>query len=311
MTNTEVFQPQFTKIAENIPGSEGPVFDKDGRFFMVAPERTKDGQFAGDILQINLNDGKPSVHCAPVVDGVGGIPAGCQCDKDNNLWVADMRLGILKIQPDGTFQQLCKTDSDGRVMQGCNDCIYDYSGTLWVTAPAGDIAPAPFRRSMEEPFGSVYCVVNHKDVIRIDTNYRFSNGIAVLHSNDGRPKTLIVAETPTKTLWQYDILGPGKVGPKKFWGKLPGDHQGGPDGMDFDEDNNLLVTNHGSSYIEVFSPEGGDPIARIKCPFHSPSNVHFQPHTNIVYVTEHEIHGLWKFEWKRKGKLQYCDTLSF
>lgn len=56
----------------------------------------------------------------------------------------------------------------------------------------------------------------------VDTGLRFPNGIAVLHSPDGRPNTLIVAETPTKSLWAYEIQGPGKVGQRKLWGKLPG-----------------------------------------------------------------------------------------
>jgi sugar lactone lactonase YvrE len=79
-----------------------------------------------------------------------------------------------------------------------------------------------FFHDFQEPFGSVYCVTNKKEVIKIDTGYRFSNGIAVQHSSDGKPKKLIVAETPTKSLWGYDILGPGKVGPKTLWGKLTG-----------------------------------------------------------------------------------------
>ena len=34
-------------------------------------------------------------------------------------------------------------------MQGCNDCVFDCHGNLWITAPAGSIAPAPYKRSME------------------------------------------------------------------------------------------------------------------------------------------------------------------
>ena len=40
-------------------------------------------------------------------------------------------------------------DAGGRTMQGCNDCSLDYSGNLWVTAPAGNIAPDPYLRSFE------------------------------------------------------------------------------------------------------------------------------------------------------------------
>ncbi|KAK3090074.1 hypothetical protein FSP39_008960 [Pinctada imbricata] len=210
----------------------------------------------------------------PSIDGNGGIPAGCQSDKDNNIWIADMRLGIIKVHPDGKFVQICQKDSKGDIMQGCNDCAYDYTGNLWVTAPAGEIAPHPYRRSFET----------------------------------GSPKTLIVAETPTKTLWAYDIKGPGELGPKSKWGKLPGTLEGGPDGMDLDEEDNLLVAHWGSGHIEVFGRDGGEPHTRIKCPFDRPSNLHFKKGTKTVYVTEHDSHALWKFDWKRGGKPQFCDT---
>lgn len=78
--------------------------------------------------------------------------------------------------------------------------------------------------------------------------------------------------------------------------------------MDFDVDNNLLVANWGSSHIEVFGPDGGKPIMRIKCPFARVSNVHFHPNSSVVYVTEHSNHALWMFTWKRNGKPQFCDS---
>lgn len=259
-------------------------------------------------MQIDLTNGKSTIVNSPRDGDCGGIPAGSQCDQDNNIWIADMRLGILKMDPSGSCLQMFKNDTSGRTMQGCNDCIFDYDGNLWITAPAGNIAPEDYRRSTkEEPFGSVYCLTKSKKLILIDTGMAFSNGIAVMHDDKNEPVKLIVAETQTKTLWQYDIKGDGKVGEKSVFGILPGDHQGGPDGMDFDEDNNLLVANWGGGHFEVFPPSGGDPIYRIKCPFVRPSNIHFLPGTSTAYVTEHDFHGLWKFEWKNKGKKQYCD----
>ena len=46
------------------------------------------------------------VMCAPQDVPDGGIPAGCQCDLDNSIWVADMRLGILHMDPSGNFKQV-------------------------------------------------------------------------------------------------------------------------------------------------------------------------------------------------------------
>ena len=77
--------------------------------------------------------------------------------------------------------------------------------------------------------------------------------------------------------------------------------------MDFDCHENLLVANWGSSHIEVFGPEGGDPIYRIKCPFSRVSNLHFKPKSKLVYVTEHDTNAVWVFEWINEGKPQYCD----
>ncbi|XP_029641994.1 diisopropyl-fluorophosphatase [Octopus sinensis] len=310
METIPVDEPLFTKVASDVLGSEGPVFDKSGCFYVVAPEVEKNNKPAGQILCVNLKTNKNAILCEPEIDGYGGIPAGCQFDRLDNLFVADMRLGLLQVKLDGTYKQVATCDSTGQCMQGCNDCAFDYQGNLWITAPAGDIAPAPFRRSMEEPFGSVYCYTNG-EMIKIDTGLQFPNGIAVLHLNDGQPQKLIVAETPTKRLWSYDIEAPGKVSNKKVWATIPGDHEGGADGMDFDNDNNLLVANWGSGHIEVFNSEGGNPIQRIKCPFVKPSNIHFKPRSKTLYVTEHENHAVWKFDWYRNGKMQYCEMKSF
>ena len=48
-----------------------------------------------------------TLACAPKDGDCGGIPAGCQCDLDNNIWIADMRLGILKMDTDGNYEQVC------------------------------------------------------------------------------------------------------------------------------------------------------------------------------------------------------------
>ena len=49
---------------------------------------------------------QPTVVCSPKDGDIGGIPAGCQCDLGNNIWIADMRLGILKMDQNGKYQQV-------------------------------------------------------------------------------------------------------------------------------------------------------------------------------------------------------------
>lgn len=59
MSAPEIFEPEFTKIADKLFGAEGPVFDKNGQFYMVAPEGVEsEPKSSGDVLKVDLDCGK-------------------------------------------------------------------------------------------------------------------------------------------------------------------------------------------------------------------------------------------------------------
>ena len=270
-------KPGFVQIARDIPGAEGPCFDAAGRLFMVCPNR-------GQILQV-LEDGSTREHA-----NTGGIPAGLFPDRDNCLWVADMRLGILRVSPDGALEHVVR-EFDDQPIRGCNDLCLDRRGTLYFTAPGGS--------GPEKPVGEVYCRRPDGTVVRIGQGYAFPNGIAVRAD----ASQLILAETFTKTLWAFTI--PPENMPALFirrrFATLPGEHRGGPDGMDFDAQGNLLATNWGGGAIEVFDPSG-TLVERIATPFDKPSNIHFGgADGRDLYVTEHTTNGLWRTRWRVPG----------
>lgn len=269
-------------IAKDIPGAEGPCVNTRGEFFMVAPN-------LGQILAVNdLGETRE-------VANTGGIPAGLQCAKDDVLWLADMKLGVLAISPDGVVHPEV-VEFDGKPMRGCNDCAFDSKGNLYVTAPAGS--------GKDTPDGEIFCRRNDGAVIRLDGGFQFCNGIAV--SADDR--TLIVAETLTRGLWAYDIPAAGVVTNKRLWAMLP-EVEGslGPDGLDFDIEGNLLAAHWGGGSLDVFDPEG-KLVERIMLPFKSPSNLHFGGKgSRKIFVTEHDTNGVWALEWVRAGQPQFCE----
>jgi gluconolactonase len=282
---------EFTQLASDIPGVEGPCFDAAERLFMVCPNR-------GQILQV-LDDGSTREHA-----NTGGIPAGLFPDRDGGLWVADMKLRILRCAADGRIEHVVR-EFAGAPIRGCNDLCLDGRGTLYFTAPGGS--------GPEKPIGDVFCCRPDGAVLRIDQGYAFSNGIAV-RADDSE---LIVAETFTKALWAFKLgeedswslsceapVGktPGVFFPKRRFATLPGNHFGGPDGMDFDSEGNLLATNWGAGTIDVFA-RNGVLIERIECPFDKPSNIHFGgPDGADLYVTEHTTNGLWRTRWRYPGQ---------
>jgi gluconolactonase len=272
---------QFNRIIEGVSGAEGPVVDLAGRFFVVEPNR-------GRIVEIS-RDGMLREHAA-----TGGIPAGLQVDRENNLWCADMKLGVLRIEPDGALHHEVTT-YQGQPIRGCNDCYFNSMGDLYFTAPAGS--------DENNPVGQLFCRLNDGAVRELDNGLKFCNGLAV-SADDSQ---LVVAETCTKQLLIYDLPEPGCATNRRKLADLPAENSFGPDGMDFDIDGRLLVANFGGASIDVFDL-GGKLLERVMTPFAKVTNVHFQgPKSRTLLVTECTTHGLWTTTWRTTGQLQYCD----
>ncbi|MFV0416069.1 MAG: hypothetical protein ACK5NG_06845, partial [Chthoniobacterales bacterium] len=105
---------EYKKVAENIRGSEGPCTTEDGRIFMVEPGK-------GSILEIV--DGVPVERA-----NTGGIPAGLQTSADQRIWIADMKLGILSMELDGSDLRSEVSEYEGEKIRGCNDLYFDSVG---------------------------------------------------------------------------------------------------------------------------------------------------------------------------------------
>ena len=272
---------QFECLHKDVSYAEGPVAALQGRSFMVEPNK-------GKIIEVRP-DGTRRDHA-----DTGGIPAGLQVDQENNLWCADMKLGIFRVAPDGKLFHEVK-EFGGQPIRGCNDCYFDSQGNLYFTAPAGS--------NKDTPAGQLFCRLRNGRVVELDRGFYFCNGLAV-NANDTK---LVVAETFSKLLWIYDLLEPGKVANKRKLAMLPGENILGPDGMDFDREGRLLVANVLGASIDVFTIEG-ELLERVMCPFAKVTNVHFAgPQSNVLLVTECSTHGLWKTIWRTTGQLQYCD----
>lgn len=275
----EPIVPTLDRLAACIAGAEGPCVSRDGRIFMVSPN---EGRIIEVLGQERTRD----------LANTGGVPAGLQLDRNGSFWVADMKLGILRVTMDGMVRDGVR-EFEGKPIRGCNDLAFDSLGNLYFSAPAGS--------SLDNPCGEMFCRMANGDVRRLDGGFAFCNGTAV--SADDR--LLLVAETFTKRLWAYDLVEPGTVGAKRLWSTLTGKHRGGPDGMDFDASGCLVVANWGGGVLEVFRPDG-TPSRHLRMPFAKPSNVHFEgPGSRNLLITEHDTHGLWRLDYGAPGQTQY------
>ncbi|CAH1787076.1 unnamed protein product [Owenia fusiformis] len=299
MVEQFIFKAGFTKIVNVGEIIEGPIFAKDGHFYIVL------SYDAGEIRRVDLEKKQDSTFVALSVNGIKGMPGGLQADPENNIWVSDVSLGLLKVKQDGSIKQVVTKDNKNETLQGLNDLIFDNHGNLWMTAPFGPIAPHPLRQSRKKPFGSVNCYnTTTNEIIKVATELIYPNGITVQHDSNGTPKKLIFGSSYniTAPLWSYDIVGPCQIENKRVWGNLPVGRLS--DGMDFDTNGNLLVTDYKGGMIYVFDANGGGPLCQLKLPMKRTTNIEFRPNSNEIYITGD---ALWKLDWKYNGTKRYWE----
>jgi gluconolactonase len=221
------------KIAE-VPGyCEGIVFDRAGLAYVSDTQH-------GNIYTVT-SDGKTAVWAStPAPNGHKILADGTHlvCDKG----------AVLHLDANGKRLKDASSECDRKPLRVPNDLTIDPKGGFYFTDPGGS--------DVKNPIGTVHYVDPQGKTHRIADGLAFPNGIVL--RPDG--KTLVVGESGHNRVLSFDVLSPGKLGPRKVFATLPskqGDQiDNAPDGMALDEDGNLFVAHYGMHTVQVLSPEG-------------------------------------------------------
>jgi gluconolactonase len=221
------------KIAE-VPGyCEGIVFDRAGLAYVSDTQH-------GNIYTVT-SDGKTAVWAStPAPNGHKILADGTHlvCDKG----------AVLHLDANGKRLTDASSECDGKPLRVPNDLTIDPKGGFYFTDPGGS--------DVKNPIGTVHYVDPKGKTHRIADGLAFPNGIVL--RPDG--KTLLVGESGHNRVLSFDVLSPGKLGPRKVFATLPskqGDQiDNAPDGMALDEAGNLFVAHYGMHTVQVLSPEG-------------------------------------------------------
>lgn len=199
---------------------EGPSFDREGNLFFV------DIPF-GRIFCITANG---QWELAVEYDG---WPNGLKIHKDGRMFIADYKRGIMVFDPEkGEVETVVETMySEG--FKGCNDLHFAANGDLYFTDQG--------QTGVLDPTGRVFRI--HGDDGRLEKladNIPSPNGITL---NIGE-KLLLVAVTRTQQIWRCPIMADGSLSKTGVAVQLSGGHAG-PDGIEVDGDDGLLVCHLG------------------------------------------------------------------
>jgi gluconolactonase len=242
---------------------EGPVFDPDGNLWFV------------EIKGGNLSrwDGKRLDRF-----DVNGTPNGAIIDARGNIWFCDSGRGEIRVfNPSrNSFDTVCSCTTDDIRLKRPNDLIFDMDGNLLFSDHAD---------GREEPLSTI-CVLpkgsNRAKVI--SKNKYFTNGLAL--KKDG--KTLLFSETYRQQLWigEWDAAKPELRDERPF--AKAGNGPWGPDGIAFDEQENLFVTIFNESRVNVYGQDG-KLTDWIECAGNRPTSCAFDPYGKLgLVVTEAE-----------------------
>ena len=152
-----------------------------------------------------------------------------------------------------------------------NDGKTDSEGNLWFGTMDN------LERKIEK--GSLYKLDKNFKLIKVDKNYRITNGPAFIHQYN-----FYHTDSPKKTIYKIKINKNNKIVSKKIFKKLSSD-EGSPDGMTLDKNKNLWVAHFHGACISVFNKKA-KLIHRIQFPAKNITNCAFGgKNTKELYVS--------------------------
>ena len=240
---------------------EGPVFDFDGNLWFVEIKGGTLSRWDGN--RLDRFD-------------VDGTPNGATIDNRGNIWFCDSRRGeIRKFNPErNTFETICDRTLDGIRLKRPNDLIFDAVGNLLFSDHAD---------GREEPISTI-CVLpkGSSQAKVISANKYFTNGLALKKNG----KTLLFSETYRQQLW----IGEWDASQLELRNESPfakaGNGPWGPDGIAFDEHENLFAAIFNERRINIYRQDG-KLTDWINCAGSRPTSCVFDPSGKLgLVVTE-------------------------
>ena len=198
---------------------EGPSFDREGNLWLV------DIPF-GRIFRIS-----PKKEWELVVQ-YDGWPNGLKFHKDGRAYITDYKVGLLVLDPKtGKLETLLRT-AYSESFKGLNDLHFASNGDLYFTDQG--------QTGIADPTGRVYRLSAEGELRRLCDNVPSPNGITLSTTE----KHCYVGVTRSQQIWRLPIMADGSVSKTGVAIQLSGG-AAGPDGIEMDAENGLLVCHLG------------------------------------------------------------------
>ena len=216
------------------------------------------------------------------IGAAGGVANGLAMAPDGALMVADIALGqVRRLAPDGA-ETVVLDSFEGRAVGAVNVVCFDDLGDLWITVST---RVAPRSLAIERPIPDGYVLRLHRGEPRmVADGLCFPNEIRV----DRASGWAYLAESALGRVVRMPIEANGSLGPPQPYGPAPLFEGAIVDGIAFDAEGGLWVTEVTRNGLYRITPDGRaerlleDPSARV---LNFPSSVAFGgPDLKTLYI---------------------------
>jgi gluconolactonase len=177
-----------------------------------------------------------------------GAPKGLIASMNGLLACDAEKRAVIRLNDSGEFAESIATKSDGYFLRAPNSIVSDNRGGYYFSDPG-------YAR-IRNPIGKVHYINAAGKVSLVIRKLGFPEGVAM--SQDG--SHLLVVEGQKNQIAEFQILSPGKLGPKKVFCKLPNkdvsDHDDFATGIAVDGRGYVYVAHHGMEQVEIISNSG-------------------------------------------------------
>ncbi|MEP2688959.1 SMP-30/gluconolactonase/LRE family protein [Maribacter dokdonensis] len=255
-------------IASGFDWVEGPLWIEDGQYLLFS-DIPKNKVYKLNAQNDTVTYLNPSGFDVENYTGFGPGSNGLLLSPQGQLVLmqhGERRVGVMKSDldnPSPTYASLINS-FEGKRLNSPNDGVFDKNGNLYFTDPPYGLRNLMEDEDKELDFQGVYCLLRSGELILIDKELSFPNGITL--SSDNKLLYVVVSDDMVGGAWfQYSLEAPGKAVDKKLFydvkhllGKP--DQQGLPDGLKANSKGYIFATGPGGLWI--FNKEA-KPIARV------------------------------------------------
>lgn len=267
---------EYKTIISGLNFPEGPVFDFDGNLWFVEIKGGNLAKWDGAKLE-RFN--------------VDGTPNGAMVDNQGMIWFCDSGRGEIRMfdPVKRSFKTLCTQMDTGIHLKRPNDLIFD---------PAGNLLFSDHADGREEPVSTICVLPKENNCAKVISNHKyFTNGLALM----GNGTTLVFSETYRQQLWiaQWDAADLSLKNEGHF--AKAGNGPWGPDGIAFDQDENLYATVFNEQRINIYNKEG-ILVNWLACSGSRPTSCAFDPFERYgLVVTEADLGEITSYPSLGKG----------